>query len=340
MYHNFNFKMFKSMKVLYIGNEIMSHTSNGGYIHIKNYPEADFLDVASICPLFWRMGKPFKFLNYILAVRKACRISKKYDIIHSIYEDNYYFPLFFKCYCKSVGTVHLDITGNYNPVRKFLLNSVLHKLDYVIVLSNEQKKKMNKLGYECSFIPHGFIKPTFTSVDLKKCNIPFDEKKINIFFSGNTYRDLDTLEVAISETLDRTDVVFHVLSQKGESKNRFMRYKNVIAYDRIDDDVYYTLLSKCDYNFLPLTFATANNTLLEAQFLGITSILPNIGGILDYASKDNLLYNSRSELLDILHGVQKKTSSENIKEDTKKYSWENIFKLLEKKYIEILESEK
>lgn len=327
------------MKVLFIGNEIMSHSSSGGYIHIKNYPEADFLDVASICPLFWRMGKPFKFFNYIFAVRKACKMSKKYDIIHSIYEDNYYFPLFYKCRCKSVGTIHLDITGNYNPIRKFLLNSVLRKLDYIITLSNEQKIKMNNLGYKCDFVPHGFIRPKFTPVNLNLFNVPFDESKINIFFSGNTYRDLDTLEIAISETLDRADIVFHVLSQRGESKHRFMRYKNVVAYDRMYDDVYYTLLLKCDYNFLPLTFATANNTLLEAQYLGITSILPNIGGIGDYASKDNLFYDSHSELLGILHKIQKTPPSEKISKYADKYNWGDIFQQLEKKYREILGNE-
>lgn len=324
------------MKVLFIGNEITSHTSAGGYIHIIKFPKADFLDVASICPLFWRMGKPFKFLNYILAVHKACKMSKKYDIIHSIYEDNYYFPLFFNCKCKSVGTIHLDITGNYNPIRKFLLNRVLPKLDYIITLSNEQKTKIKNLGYKCDFIPHGFNKPEFSLVDLDLYNIPFDKSKINVFFSGNTYRDLDTLETAISKTQDRTDLRFHVLSQKGESKQRFMRYKNVVTYDRIEDNVYYTLLSKCDYNFLPLTFATANNTLLEAQFLGITSILPNLGGILDYASNDNLFYNSQSELLDILNKIQKASSSENISKYASKYNWENIYKLLENKYTEIL----
>jgi len=327
------------MKVLFIGNEIMSHTSSGGYIHIRNYPEADFLDVASVCPLFWRLGKPFKFLNYILAVRKACKMSKKYDIVHSIYEDNYYFPLFYKCGCKSVGTVHLDVTGNYSLIRKFLLNSALRKLDYIIALSNEQKIKMENLGYKCGFIPHGFIRPKFVYVDLSLHNIPFDESKINIFFSGNTYRDLDTLEVAISGSQDRTDIVFHVLSQRGKSKYRFMRYKNVITYDRMDDDAYYTLLSKCDYNFLPLTFATANNTLLEAQYLGIISILPNIGGIGDYASKDNLFYDSQSDLLEIFHKVQKTLPSEGISKHADKYNWENIFQQLEKKYMRIFGSE-
>lgn len=326
------------MKILFIGNEITSHTSAGGYIHITKFPNADFLDVASICPLFWKMGKPFKFLNYILAVRKACKLSNKYDIIHSIYEDNYYFPLFYKCKCKSVGTVHLDITGDYNPIRKFLLNKVLCKLNYIITLSNEQKSKMKNLGYNCDFIPHGFIKPEFIPVDLNLHNIPFNELKINIFFSGNTYRDLDTLEEAIVKTQNRAEIIFHVLSQKGESKHRFMHYKNVIVYDRIEDDVYYTLLSKCDYNFLPLTFATANNTLLEAQFMGITSILPNIEGIMDYASKENLFYSSHNELLDIFHRIQKTFPSEEIKRHANKYNWEKIYIQLEKTYKDILKT--
>lgn len=313
------------MKVLLLGNEIASHTNFGGYVHIKDCPEADFLDIASVCPLFWKWGKPLKFFNYILAVRKACKMSKNYDIVHSIYEDNYYFPLFFKCRCKSVGTVHLDILGLYNPLRKFLLNKVLKKLDVIIVLSSEQKKVMEKLGYKCAFIPHGFSSPRFSVADLSALPTPFEESKINIFFSGNTYRDLDTLENVIAKSHARNDMIFHVLSQKGKNKERFFKYKNVVTYDRVDDNVYFTLLSKCDYNFLPLTFATANNTLLEAQFLGRISILPKIGGIMDYASSANVFYSSEAELLWIFSHLRKSGESETILKDAQKYNWENIY---------------
>lgn len=325
------------MKILFLGNEISSHTNFGGYVHIKNYPNADYLDIAKISPLFWKLGKPFKFLNYILAVRKACKLSKKYDVIHSIYEDNYYFPLFWKCHCKVVGTVHLDITGVYNPLRKFLLSKMLKKLDLLIALSSEQEAKMKSLGYNCVFIPHGFIKPQFISVNLASRDILFDEAKINIFFSGNTYRDLDTLENAVAEMQKREDIVFHILSQKGENKIRFVKYKNAVVYDRVDDDTYFTLLSKCDYNFLPLTFATANNTLLESQFMGITSILPKLGGIMDYASTANLFYNSFDELIQLLYALQKNTQSSKILKDAEKYDWNNIYKQLEQVYCQISE---
>lgn len=323
------------MKVLFLGNEISSHTNFGGYVHVKDYPNADYLDIAKICPLFWKLGKPFKFLNYILAVRKACKQSKNYDVIHSIYEDNYYFPLFWKCKCKSVGTVHLDITGVYNPIRKFLLNLVLKKLDYIIVLSKEQEEKMSKLGYKCIFIPHGFIKPSFSSIKLIDKGIAFDDSKINIFFSGNTYRDLDTLEKTIEKMKENDNVVFHILSQKGENKARFIRYPNTIVYDRIDDDIYFTLLSKCDYNFLPLTFATANNTLLESQFLGVTSILPKLGGIMDYASTSNLFYQNFDELLELFLKLNKTTRQSQILKDAEKFNWNEVYKQLEKVYMSI-----
>lgn len=322
------------MKILYLGNEISTHTKFGGYSHIKDYPNADYLDISKICPRFWNFGKPLKFINYILAVRKACKLSKKYDVIHSIYEDNYYFPLFWKCRCKSVGTVHLDITGVYNPLRKFLLSKMLKKLDLLIVLSSEQEAKMKSLGYNCAFIPHGFIKPKFNPINFASRDIIFDECKINIFFSGNTYRDLDTLAKTMAEMQKREDIVFHVLSQKGENKNRFLKYKNAVVYDRVDDDTYFTVLSKCDYNFLPLTFATANNTLLESQFMGITSILPKLGGIMDYASTANLFYNSFDELLHLFNDLRKNTQSSKILKDAEKYDWNYIYNQLEQVYTQ------
>ena len=75
----------------------------------------------------------------------------------------------------------------------------------------------------------------------------------------------------------RPDIMFHAVGQCSDWKKRMSSMENITVYPFLSDD-YYSLLSKCDYNFLPLTFATANNALLEAQALGITSILPKISG--------------------------------------------------------------
>ena len=96
--------------------------------------------------------------------------------------------------------------------------------------------------------------------------------------------------------------------------------------------MYYSVMADCDYNFLPLTFATANNALLEAQFLGIKSILPDISGIEDYAAPKpmNVFYSSQDELNSIMDRLTKSTPSSDIIKHAEQFLWENIYpKLME-----------
>ena len=88
-----------------------------------------------------------------------------------------------------------------------------------------------------------------------------------------------------------------------------------------------------------MTFATANNALLEAQFLGIPSILPSISGISDYAAPSplNIFYVSREDMEEVfvdLEKVQDNRASE-LRNYANKFSWENIYKLLERFYLDL-----
>jgi glycosyltransferase involved in cell wall biosynthesis len=105
----------------------------------------------------------------------------------------------------------------------------------------------------------------------------------------------------------------------------------VFVWDRLTDNEYFSLLSQCDYNFLPLTYATFNNALLEAQSLGIKSIIPNIDGVTDYASQEegaNLYYNKKDDLQNIIRNLKKEEPSDLLKEYSKKFLWTNIYKQL------------
>lgn len=323
-----------SMKILYITGTIADHTGSGGYGHIKDFPNAEYIDVAKANKMFWKMGKPFKFLNYIIADWIACKQSKNFDVVHCVYEDNYFFPFVFKCHCKAVGTVHLDINGNYNLIKKLILKKCLKKLDKIIVLSKEQEHIMRQFGFSCNYIPHGYDTPNFTIMNLKEKGISLDENKVNVFFSGTTYRDLDSLEKVILHCQNRIDMVFHILSQKGKNRERFNKLSNVLLYDRLDDDAYFTLLYKCDYVFLPLTFSTANNTLLEAHTLGKVSILPKSGGIMDYASPFDILYESVDEVCNWFDAARKVdvSISAKVMEFSREYSWKSVYKKLETVY--------
>lgn len=142
------------------------------------------------------------------------------------------------------------------------------------MLSSEEERKLQEFGIHAVFLPHGFSVPQFT---YRKPKYLF-EKKANIFFSGSNYRDEETFFYIVEQMRSlRPDIMFHAVGQCSDWKKRMSSMENITVYPFLSDD-YYSLLSKCDYNFLPLTFATANNALLEAQALGITSILPKISG--------------------------------------------------------------
>jgi hypothetical protein len=83
---------------------------------------------------------------------------------------------------------------------------------------------------------------------------------------------------------------------------------------------------------LPLTFATANNVLLEVQSLGVASILPEISGILDYAADSrhgNIYYTTDDELLEIVNGLKKSSTQEKLIKHSETFSWPEIFKQLD-----------
>ncbi len=114
--------------------------------------------------------------------------------------------------------------------------------------------------------------------------------------------------------------------------------ENVVVYPFLDDDKYFTIFSLCNYSFLPLTFATANNTLLEAQILGVQSILPKINGVSDYADmQHNLFYENMNELCNLFLKLQINQYHKEIEEFSHKFFWENIYSKLNDLYRNVCE---
>lgn len=87
---------------------------------------------------------------------------------------------------------------------------------------------------------------------------------------------------------------------------------------------------------MPVTFATANNALLEAQAVGIKSILPRIPGILDYAAIDNIFYDNIENLINLIDHLSKSSISTEIISHAQKFRWENIYLQLDEFYRGLL----
>lgn len=316
------------MKILYSGYRDARHTKYGGYDNIAYHPDSTYLRGEDCLFGFIPVGTRGKRLNLMALYIATMRIAKQFDVVHFFIVDAMLFGKISNKNklggCQFVATIHLN-AENFSE-RKL---SILSTFDKVVCLSSAQERFLREKGINAFFIPHGFNKATFKSVDMQ-----VDKTKINVFYSGTNYRDFDLFaDVAKRMTELNPDMRFHALGQTKAQKEVLAGLANVKAYPHINDDEYYSLLDACDYNFLPLTFATANNALLEAQSLGVVSILPDIDGIVDYASKDyNLFYKNGEGAIQLFKGLKKKDKSAEIMEFSKGFEWNNIYARLDALY--------
>ena len=311
------------MKVLYVGLRDPRHSSAGGYDWITRYPGSKTLWDYQALFSFLKPNQRGKRINLFFQDLKARRMAKEYDIVHYFYGDNLKREFPPNRDYKVVATIHMDITKK-KEMEGFV--RILNSLDGVVTLSTSQKKTLEQLGVSSVFIPHGFNDPVFTTVDMG-----IDKRMINIVVSGSNYRDIETLHYAIDYCeKNRNDIRFHLLGQPSSIKDGLANKINAICYPRLDDDHYYSLMAACDFSFLPLTFATANNALLEAQFLGIKGILPQIEGISDYAAPAplNYFYSSKKDLDSFFYSVEKNNVSEDLKDFSARFKWDAVYKQL------------
>lgn len=314
------------MEILFVGYRDDKHSKFGGYDRIIDFPNSSYLNASNLPFGFFKPGQRGKGLN-IYFVEKAVRKRRfNFNIIHYFYGDafiNYKLPT--KKTSKFVTTVHLKM----NNLTDGQLNN-LRAYDKVISLSSAQAEELNNKRINAHFIPHGFDSPIFEN----KSGL-VNNDKINIFYSGINYRDFQTFKKIVSYCLsERKDVLFHALGQPKKNQEELSNYNNTIVYQYIDDDEYYSLLSQCDYNFLPLLFATANNALLEAQSIGVKSILPKLNGISDYACKqENLYYENLDSLYTLFDKIKKEKKSKHLVNFSKKYEWKNIYEELNELYL-------
>lgn len=308
------------LNILFVGYRDNNHSSAGGYDKITNFPDADSLMGENVPFGFIPVGQKGKFLNLFFLDLYTRFRENRYDIVHYFYGEMLKRVNLRKGRtCKVVATIHMNV--DHEKVR--LINK-LREIDGVISLSSWQSEMLkSEYGINATFVPHGFDKPSFTFKELG-----IDKEMINIVVSGKNYRNREQLirTIEFCNKNSRT-IRFHLLGQSDDIKRIVADFDNVICYPRLSDNDYFSVISSCDYNFLPLTFATANNALLEAEFLGVKSILPAITGISDYAAPAplNMFYNTDEELFELLLSLNKCSKSDELITYSNRFLWSNIY---------------
>jgi glycosyltransferase involved in cell wall biosynthesis len=112
---------------------------------------------------------------------------------------------------------------------------------------------------------------------------------------GQNYRDFDQLEHILASRAERR-VTTHLVGADAAVRERFAARSDVIWHARLSREAYERLLRESFALLLPLTFATANNALLEAYAGCLPVFATRIAGITDYVvDGDRSLFGSPEE---------------------------------------------
>lgn len=228
-------------------------------------------------------GYQLKDLIAELRCIRASNFSKN-SVIHSLYgEDQLLLLLQYRQLLKGalVATFHLPPES---PYMQNVLNTGHYKqfnnLDAAVVLCNSMVPELEKwVGTgNVFYVPHGIDCEVFKP----DRNIAHQKKEgLNILTVGGHGRDWNVLTEVVEAFSNDSDVTFTVVAPTLKAP-LFSGRQNVLFLTGIDEDELIRQYQKSDIVFIPVTFASANNSVLEALACGKPVISTNTGGISDY----------------------------------------------------------
>jgi glycosyltransferase involved in cell wall biosynthesis len=161
-------------------------------------------------------------------------------------------------------------------------------------------------------------------------------------FVGTHLRDFDVLVEAI-KMLRTKNIEFIVVTAKSEQA-RFTGFDNVTLLNGVDDNHLLRLYQTCDVLALPVTDATANNTLLEAMACGLPVIATDLPAVRDYTDQSCAILCGKGDAQSfadgLIHlcedGADRSRMSKACRERALSYSWERIAEQVLQLYERVL----
>ena len=291
--------MRRRNKVLYSGFRFRHHNPGSGYDAVVGgcaYVNGNELPYAGHPESSFKRHLNFLCVDLVTLARGLA-----YDTVHYFYPENtaYLSPWALRLLGKRiVFTLHLAerewldaVDSPFMRLKQWSLRSA-HALA-VLSRAQEQRFRREFGDKTVQFVPHGFtFGPSLTpwlEVFATRCS----ERRLLVV--GQNYRDFDLLERILSQRGERA-VTVHLVGTDSQVRERFADRPDVIWHGRLSRVEYERLLIRSFGMLLPLSFATANNALLEAYACCLPVFATRIPGITDYAvDAERTLFGSAEE---------------------------------------------
>ncbi len=296
----------KQLKTLSFVKRWDHHTQSGGYDRLADYIDAEILTIKELPYLrlqergvtqkMIRLFMPDSHysnhynLKNLLAENQIVKKVKtqSLSLVHAFYAEDQLNRILSernKLKAALTGTLHLPVESHF--IQRLIRADKIKRykeLDSIIVLSSGMVSEIKHYtgNPEVYFVPHGIDVQSFTPPH------HFSEKPDKLFTVltvGRHARDWETFSKVVKSLENYSDRIKFtaVLPEKiGQSLQRSL---NINTYSSIPESRLIELYHEADLLYMPLTYATANNSILEAMACGTPVLSTNTGGIPDYVNK-------------------------------------------------------
>ncbi|CAN5871630.1 hypothetical protein BH09ACT7_BH09ACT7_33200 [soil metagenome] len=288
-------------RVLYSGFHYLHHNPGSGYDQVVPNP-GHHVSGAKL-PFADRLESTTpRHFNFLLMDLLTIVRGLRYDTVHYFNPEAtaYLSPWILRLLRKRiVYTVHLDDSfwlGRARSVHHRIKHWSLRAAHAIVVLSSQQREVFSRAFPDkvVSFVPHGFTFDTTRKPSLEVFEARTRTQR-RLVVVGANYRDFDMLERIVAQRGSR-DAEIDLVGMDEAARRRFAQHTGVVCHPRLDAESYENLLWESFALLLPLTFATANNALLEAYKCYLPAFLSRIDGVTDYAADgDSSLFSSPEE---------------------------------------------
>lgn len=211
----------------------------------------------------------------------ACA-ARELDVVHFLDGEHgpQFLPKLLRRARPLVGRAHTVATFHQPPemLDQLLDRHVVADLDFVTVVSPTQAEWFRTIlpDERVEVVLHGVDADYFTPAAGRECEPAEPDAPFRCITVGHWLRDWSTLRAVAERLAGERGIEFHVVTSRPTGLDGL---PNVHHHQGLSDDALRDMYRSADVAFLPLTGATANNTLLESLACGLpvlSTALPSV----------------------------------------------------------------
>ncbi|WP_045223544.1 glycosyltransferase family 4 protein [Methyloterricola oryzae] len=286
----------RSYPVNLVSLRMAHHASASGYDRLSGYLGAQVIHapqhlsvmqriIGKLCkPIIRRSGLAwYHRASFVTELSVARRwISTKGQVFHFLYGENQFR---FAGLLRKLHAGNILVATYHTPEQRFREvvtdAGFLSNLDAVIVMSDVQKDFLARhMPMELiHFVPHGIDTDFFTPDPTVKRG---EDGAFRCIAVGSHLRDHATLAAAARLIGDTAPEVRFDIVTRPELFRHYSQLPNVDLHSSVTDSALVSMYQRSDLMVLPLTDATANNSILEAMACGVPIVSTELAGVRDY----------------------------------------------------------